>query len=162
MFDKLCSWLVTPELATAFEQAVAEETTRLGEIAALKVDLAEARQAAAERAAPPPDPAVAYARSVAELATRLGDPDLVHQAHEHLVGHVPEGRAHAFERGDARDQDRGLPDDRVDQDLRVHGPAGRCRTATIPRFSATWRCVASCSVDRGAIPSALHNCTAQG
>ncbi len=45
----------------------------------------EAEQAVAERATPPPDPAAAYARSVAELETRLCDPDLVHQAHEHLA-----------------------------------------------------------------------------
>ena len=58
---------------------------REAEIAALKVDLAEAEQAVAEHATPPPDPAAAYARSVAELETRLRDPDLVHQVHEHLA-----------------------------------------------------------------------------
>ena len=132
VFDKLRSWLLTPDLAGAFERAVVEETARLGEtgersrvksltarmkklerernglmkaimegasfgsiqdafaareaeIAALQVDLTEAEQAVAERATPPPDPAAAYARSVAELERRLGDPDLVHQAHEHLA-----------------------------------------------------------------------------
>ncbi len=58
---------------------------REAETAALKDDLAEAEQAVAERATPPPDPAAAYARSVAELERHLGDPDLVHQAHEHLA-----------------------------------------------------------------------------
>ena len=132
VFDKLRSWFLTPELASAFDHAVAEETVRLSEtgekgrvrtltsrlrklegerdkllraimegarfnsvheafaareaeIAALKADLAEAEQAVAERATPPPDPAAAYARSVAELERHLGDPDLVHQAHEHLA-----------------------------------------------------------------------------
>ncbi|PZX12396.1 helix-turn-helix protein [Palleronia aestuarii] len=46
---------------------------------------AEAEQAVTERAMPPPDPAAAYARSVAELETCLGDPDLVYQAHEHIA-----------------------------------------------------------------------------
>ena len=55
------------------------------EVAALTADHAEAEQAIAQRATPPPDPAEAYVRAVERLEHHLGAPDLVHQAHELLA-----------------------------------------------------------------------------
>ena len=53
------------------------------EVAALTADHAEAEQAIAQRATPPPDPACV--RAVERLEHHLGAPDLVHQAHELLA-----------------------------------------------------------------------------